>query len=72
MKAIYMLNWLNYLFITGGYWTIGTDPKTNLGGLCTIRTGFSHPPASGWEYGIENGNWIEDPQITVSGENLDF
>ena len=70
MKAIYISNWLNHLFITGGRWVIG-DPKINAGGLRTTRTGLSHPPASGWEYALGN-DWTKDPQIKVSGENLVF
>ena len=48
------------------YWVIG---PTLLGGkiaIATLQKGLLTPPSTGWQY-IRDGQWKNDPQLTVSG-----
>ena len=54
-----------------GYWVIG--PTVGGGaGISTLQTGLLTPPATGWRYVDEDGQWKEDPQLTVSGETINM
>ena len=50
----------------GGHWVIGPTVGGELAGISTLQTGLLTPPATGWRY-WDDGQWKEDPQLTVSG-----
>ena len=61
-----------YLFYNdNGKWMIGPSANGTSGWITTVQLGLLTPPAKGWRYfDTENGQWKEDPQLTVSGETI--
>ena len=53
-----------------GYWAIGQTVGEG-GYISTLHRGLLTPPATGWRY-VDNGQWKEDPQLTVSCETINM
>ena len=53
-----------------GHWAIGSTVGEG-GYISTLQTGLLTPPATGWRY-VDDGQWKEDPQLTVSGETINM
>ena len=71
-RPVYLLDrggWVMY-YEDGGHWVIG--PTVGGGaGIATLQEGLLTPPATGWRY-ADDGQWKEDPQLTVSGETINM
>ena len=56
--------------VTGGFWVIGPDPASNVGGVATVVGSQTAWPQDvpDWQWG-DGTNWHYDPTLTVTGNS---
>ena len=59
----------NFIFYGDlGHWAIGPRPNGSAAGIATSITRHVDIPKNGWTYiNSDDGEWHEDPHLTVSG-----
>ena len=55
-----------------GNWVIGLDPKSNIGGLGSIKRGLDLVPKNGWQFYTKARKWQADSSIIVTGDHVFF
>ena len=55
-----------------GNWVVGLDPKSNVGGVGSIKRGLDLVPKNGWQFYTKTKKWQADTSIIVTGDHIFF